>query len=135
MLDCMDTFLTVFIAQTCMYCNACKAVYKHEICGQTFSRLDDERHDHCNRKLPILQTVGICFWFHDDFANIMHVVSRSCAHDEAFFFFFLHFREQLTSTSRPRGGGGTQIWFQRGVPLKPPNPYLSLKMKSGPKIT
>ena len=36
MLDCRDTFSTVFIAQP--YCNACKAVYKREICGQTFSR-------------------------------------------------------------------------------------------------
>ena len=26
------------------------------------------------------------------------------------------------------GGGGTQIWFRRGVPLKPPNPYLSLRV-------
>ena len=35
MLDCRDIFWTVFIAQTCIYCN-CKAVF--EICGQTFSR-------------------------------------------------------------------------------------------------
>ena len=52
MLDCRNTFWTVFIAQTCMYCNACKAVYKHEIFGQTFSRKLDYQHVHCNRKLP-----------------------------------------------------------------------------------
>ena len=40
-----------------MYCNAFKAaaaVYKHEICGQTFSRPADQRHANCNRKLPIM---------------------------------------------------------------------------------
>ena len=40
---------------------------------------------------------------------------------------FVGFQGQWTQGARP-GGGGTQIWVDRGVTLEPQNPYPSLRV-------